>query len=144
MTSKAAKSGIQVPTFKHWYAVHSSTYRSQFGTDDVEEQCEHIKGQAELADPCSDACWDVSQHGGQGVPAAEEPGGGLERRQWRLSHDVIVIVHISLPTLVSLLFLLVPYFIWNCFFSVVFSVCETLLFCYTMLCVLSTSCWLWG
>lgn len=44
--------------------VRAFTHRPQFGTDDVEEQREHIEGQAELADPRSDACWDVRQHGG--------------------------------------------------------------------------------
>lgn len=61
------------------------TYRPQFGADDVEEQCEHIEGQAELADPCPDACWDVSQHCGQSVLAAEETRRGLRRRHERLS-----------------------------------------------------------
>lgn len=79
---RAATPGIPVPTFKHRhicrYSVHAFTYRPQFGTDDVEEQCEHIKGQVELADPRSDACWDVSQHCGQSVPAAEESRRGLE------------------------------------------------------------------
>lgn len=62
--------------------VHTSlfTYRPQFGTDDIEEQCEHINAQAELADPCSDACWDVSQHCGQSILAAEEPRRSLGRK----------------------------------------------------------------
>ncbi len=67
------------------------THRSQLGTDDVQEQCEHIKGQVELADPCSRACWDVSQHGGQSILAAEEPGGGLEERQQKISNTITVI-----------------------------------------------------
>lgn len=56
------------------------TYRPQFGTDDIEEQCEHINAQAELADPRSDACWDVSQHCGQSILAAEEPRRSLGRK----------------------------------------------------------------
>lgn len=56
------------------------TYRPQFWTDDVKQQCEHIKGQAVLADPRPDASWDVIQHCGQSIPAAQESSQGLERR----------------------------------------------------------------
>lgn len=34
-----------------------------------------------MADPGSDACWDVSQHGGQSVLAAEEAGRSLQRQR---------------------------------------------------------------
>lgn len=57
------------------------TYRAEFWTDDVKKQRENIESQAELADPRSDASWDVGQHGGQSVPAAEETRGGLQRNR---------------------------------------------------------------
>ena len=44
-----------------------------------------------MADPCPDGWWDISQHGGQGVPTAEETGGGLERTQQGLSEDVMYV-----------------------------------------------------
>lgn len=72
--------GVSYFLNRHVHTWSVFTYRPQFGTDDIEEQCEHINTQAELADPRSDACWDVSQHCGQSILAAEEPRRSLGRK----------------------------------------------------------------
>lgn len=72
--------GVSYFLNRHVHTWSVFTYRPQFGTDDIEEQREHVDTQAELADPRSDPCWNVSQHCGQSILAAEEPRRSLGRK----------------------------------------------------------------